>query len=94
MSQRRQGVLIAIDRENIRRGAQFHQRRVSPDELCRAMREVGSVFGQVHGGKAFGDWPVRPATRTPAEFSLEFYVRQLLPVSNLFGEAMRIPSML
>ena len=24
--------------------------------MCRAMRQVGGVFGQVAGGKAFGDW--------------------------------------
>ena len=55
MNQRRQGVLIAIDWENIRRGAPLHRRRVGPAELCRAMREVGGVFGQVSGGKVFGD---------------------------------------
>ena len=60
MGQQPQGVLIAIDWENIRRGAQLHQRRVSPADLCRAMREVGSIFGQVSGGKAFGDWSLRP----------------------------------
>ena len=60
MNQKRQGVLIAIDWENIRRGAQLHQRRVRPADLCRAMREVGSIFGQVSGGKAFGDWSLRP----------------------------------
>ena len=60
MNQRRQGVLIAIDWENIRRGAQLHRRRVGPAELCRAMREVGGVLGQVSGGKVFGDWTLRP----------------------------------
>ena len=60
MSEKPRGVLIAVDWENIRRGAQLHQRRVSPGELCRAMREVGSVFGPVSGGKAFGDWSLRP----------------------------------
>ena len=60
MSPQRDGVLVAIDWENIRRGAQLHRRRISPAELCRAMREVGGVFGQVSGGKAFGDWTLRP----------------------------------
>ena len=60
MSQQRQGVLIAIDWENIRRGAQLYQRKVSLAELCRAMTDVGSVFGEVKGGKAFGDWSLRP----------------------------------
>ena len=56
MSRQSQGVLVAIDWESIRRGAQLYQRTVTPAELCRAMREVGGVFGQVAGGKAFGDW--------------------------------------
>ena len=60
MGQQRRGVLLAVDWENIRRGAQLHQRRVRPADLCRAMREVGSIFGQVLGGKAFGDWSLRP----------------------------------
>ena len=60
MSQQRQGVLIAIDWENIRRGAQLYQRRVRPAELCRAMSDVGAVFGEVKGGKVFGDWSLRP----------------------------------
>ena len=56
----RNGVLIAIDWENIRRGAQVYGRSVRPAELCRAMGEVGGIFGPVHGGKAFGDWSLRP----------------------------------
>ena len=56
VSRQSQGVLVAIDWESIRRGAQLYQRTVTPAELCRAMREVGGVFGQVVGGKAFGDW--------------------------------------
>ena len=60
MSQQPRGVLIAIDWENIRRGAQLYQRRVSPAELSQALRHVGSVFGEVAGGKAFGDWSLRP----------------------------------
>ena len=56
MSQPARGVLIAIDWESIRRGAQVYQRTVTPAELCRAIREVGGVFGEVAGGKAFGDW--------------------------------------
>ena len=50
MSQPSPGVLIAIDWENIRRGAQ----------LCQAMHDVGRIFGEVGGGKAFGDWSLRP----------------------------------
>ena len=56
MSRQARGVLVAIDWESIRRGAQMYQRTVTPAELCRAMREVGSIFGEVAGGKAFGDW--------------------------------------
>ena len=60
MVQQRRGVLLAIDWENIRRGAQLYGRTVKPAELCRAMTDVGSVFGEVKGGKAFGDWSLRP----------------------------------
>ena len=60
MSQQLQGVLIAIDWLNIKRGAQLCQRNVRPAELCRAMQDVGRVFGEVVGGKAFGDWSLRP----------------------------------
>ncbi len=59
MSQQPQGVLIAIDWENIRRGAQLYQRNVRPAELCRAMQDVGRIFGEVAGGKAFGDWSLQ-----------------------------------
>ena len=60
MSRERQGVLVAIDWENIRRGAQLYQRNVKPADVCLAMHDVGSVFGEVAGGKAFGDWSLRP----------------------------------
>ena len=60
MSQQPRGVLIAIDWENIRRGAQLYGRNVRPAELCRAMSDVGRIFGEVVGGKAFGDWSLRP----------------------------------
>ena len=53
------GVLIAIDWENIRRGAQMYQQTVSPRALCDAVKRVGEVFGEVRGGKAFGDWNLR-----------------------------------
>ena len=53
------GVLIAIDWENIRRGAQMYQQTVSPRALCDAMKSVGEVFGEVRGGKVFGDWSLR-----------------------------------
>lgn len=54
------GVLIAIDWENIRRGAQLYQKTVTPQALYDAMSSVGEVFGEVKGGKAFGDWSLRP----------------------------------
>ena len=53
------GVLMAIDWENIRRGAQMYQQSVSPRALCDAMKSVGEVFGEVRGGKVFGDWSLR-----------------------------------
>lgn len=54
------GVLLAIDWENIRRGAQLYQQSVTPQALHGAMTNVGEVFGEVLGGKAFGDWSLRP----------------------------------
>ncbi len=60
METTRDGVLLAIDWENIRRGAQLYQRSVSPSTLYDAMKRVGEVFGEVRGGKAFGDWGLRP----------------------------------
>ncbi len=59
MGRQSQGVLVAIDWESIRRGAQLYHRTVTPAELCRAMPDVGGVSGEVMGGKAFGDWTVR-----------------------------------
>ena len=59
MSRQSQGVLVAIDWESIRRGAQLYHRTITPAELCRAMRDVGGVFGEVAGGKVFGDWKLR-----------------------------------
>ena len=53
------GVLIAIDWENIRRGAQMYQQNVTPRALCDAMKSVGETFGDVRGGTAFGDWSLR-----------------------------------
>ena len=73
MSQQRDGVLIAIDWENIRRGGQMYGRTVKPGELCRAMTDVGGVFGEVKGGKAFGDWSLRP------EDGREFAERGIVP---------------
>ena len=60
MDESGKGVLLAIDWENIRRGAQLYQRSVTPRTLYDAMRNVGEVFGEVKGGKAFGDWGLRP----------------------------------
>ena len=53
------GVLIAIDWENIRRGAQLYQQSITPRSLCDAMKSVGETFGEVRGGTAFGDWGLR-----------------------------------
>ena len=60
MAEEPRGVLIAVDWKNIRRGAQLYGRTVKPAELCRAMGDVGGVVGDVKGGKAFGDWSLRP----------------------------------
>ncbi|MCE2501285.1 MAG: NYN domain-containing protein [Dehalococcoidia bacterium] len=60
MEESSNGVLIAIDWENIRRGAQLYQKSVTPQALYEAMSNVGQVFGDVLGGKAFGDWSLRP----------------------------------
>ena len=73
MSKQSRGVLVAIDWESIRRGAQMYQRTVTPAELCRAMREVGGIFGQVAGGKAFGDWKLR------ADDGREFAEHDIVP---------------
>ena len=59
MSQQPRGALIAIDWENIRRGAQLYHRDVRPAELCQAMQDVGRIFGEVSGGNAFGDWSLQ-----------------------------------
>ena len=53
------GVLIAVDWENIRRGAQMYQQTVTPRAVWDAMKTVGEVFGEVQGGKVFGDWSLR-----------------------------------
>ena len=53
------GVLIAIDWENIRRGAQMYQETVTPRVVWDAMTSVGENFGEVRGGKVFGDWSLR-----------------------------------
>ena len=54
------GVLIAIDWENIRRGAQLIGHPVSTEEVSRALTGVAEIFGEPRGGKAFGDWSLRP----------------------------------
>ena len=53
------GVLIAIDWENIRRGAQMYQQPLAPRALYDAMKSVGETFGEVRGGAVFGDWSLR-----------------------------------
>ena len=73
MIRERQGVLVAIDWENIRRGAQLYQRNVKPADVCLAMHDVGSVFGEVAGGKSFGDWSLRP------EDGREFAEHDIIP---------------
>ena len=60
MEERANGVLIAIDWENIRRGALMYQTAVTPQAVGQAMIAVGRIFGEVLGGKAFGDWSLRP----------------------------------
>ena len=61
MEERATGVLIAIDWENIRRGALMCQAKVTPQAVvAHAMTGVGRIFGEVLGGKAFGDWSLRP----------------------------------
>ena len=60
MEERATVVLIAIDWENIRRGAGMYQVEVTPQAVVQAMTSVGQIFGEVLGGKAFGDWSLRP----------------------------------
>ena len=60
MSHQPSGVMIAIDWENIRRSARLYQSNISPARLCNVLRDVGGIFGEVLGGKAFGDWSLRP----------------------------------
>ena len=60
MDQRHDGVMIAVDWENIRRSARLYQSIVRPAKLCDVLRDVGGIFGEVLGGKAFGDWSLRP----------------------------------
>ena len=60
MEQHAIGVLIAIDWENIRRGARMCQVEVTPQAVVQAMTSIGRIFGEVLGGKAFGDWSLRP----------------------------------
>ena len=52
MNEKPRGVLIAIDWENIRRGAQLYQRQIRPAEVCRAMQDVGRHFRR--GGRRQG----------------------------------------
>ena len=52
--------MIAVGWENIRRSARLYQSNVSPAKLCDVLRGVGGIFGEVLGGKAFGDWSLRP----------------------------------
>ena len=60
MNENTTGAMIAVEWENIRRGAQLHQRKVRPSELCLATRNMACIFGEALGGKAFGDWSLRP----------------------------------
>ena len=43
------GVLIAIDWENIRRGALMYQAEITPQDVAQAMTAVGRIFGEVPG---------------------------------------------
>ena len=60
MEEHTTGVLIAIDWENIRRGALMCRAEIVPQDVAQAMIGVGRIFGEVLGGKAFGDWSLRP----------------------------------
>ena len=60
LEERATGVLIAIDWENVRRGARLYQVEVTPQVVAQAMTAVSRIFGEVLGGKAFGDWSLRP----------------------------------
>ena len=60
MDHRPTGVMIAVDWENIRRSSRLYQSNVRPTEICDALHDVGDIFGNVLGGKAFGDWSLRP----------------------------------
>ena len=60
MNRQPNGVMIAVDWENIRRSARLYQSSVRPAKLCDVMHDVAGIFGEVLGGKAFGDWSLRP----------------------------------
>ncbi len=36
------------------------QAEITPQAVAQAMTAVGRIFGEVLGGKAFGDWSLRP----------------------------------
>ena len=52
-------VLIAIDWENIRRGALMLNINLTPETLCTTLKNVATIFGRPEGGKAFSDWTLR-----------------------------------
>ena len=52
--------MIAINRENIRRGANMYNLHIKPTQIQEAMTSVAEIFGSTLGDKAFGDWSIRP----------------------------------
>ena len=54
------GVMIAIDWENIRRGANMYSLHITPKQIREAIASVAEIFGPTLGAKAFGDWSMRP----------------------------------
>ena len=56
----RPGVIIVVDWENIRKGAERYRTAVRPSALADALFRVQRIFGPYAGGMAFGDWGSRP----------------------------------
>ena len=54
------GVLIAIDWENIRKGAQRMGLQIPAAQAAGAINSIATMFGQVRQATAFGDWNLRP----------------------------------
>ena len=54
------GVLIAIDWENIRKGAQRMGLEIPAAQAAGVINSIATMFGQVQQATAFGDWTLRP----------------------------------